>query len=101
MTQTMKASARECKNVHELYMIGFQSILLCRDCWQTNYLHENDVAQHEIVCMCGNRHCVWMETYKVDFVETPFLWFKTRQHRGQSSLIQSRLLSLAPSPTTA
>jgi hypothetical protein len=64
----------------DLYANGFQSMIVCRDCWQTNYLHESDTEHHDVTCMCGHKYDLWIDVYLTAGSSNP--------------IIQSRTLSL-------
>jgi len=73
----------DCKNITELYELGYHSILLCRDCWQTNYIQEDDMEPKEIQCMCGKKYKLFMEHRKYDYMTDQLLWFnKPERVRG-------------------
>lgn len=84
---------RNFKNITELYENGYQSILLCRDCWQTNYMHEDDVKVYTMTCMCGYKFEISMQSYSYDFTDSKFLWFKPKRHVGKYSMLESLRLS--------
>lgn len=87
----MVKQAHECKNTGELYEQGYQAVLLDRDCWQTNYMHEN-AEPFEVTCPCGIRRRIEMERFGYDFTPTPFLWFKPKRETGTySRIIATRL----------